>query len=244
MRHTSLLCLLLLPLTLLAENSFVEPPAPIRSPALAPCETCGGTGKRWTDNPGIRTNSSYRYADEEKRLSSAQSLRAQVTCNDCKGKGKLVRDLSAEERLQMQRAQRQKFDHACLQEGLIPVGAGYMTREAADALPPTDYATLAQTHPKTCSSCFGLKIESCRKCKGKGHIRERDTRSNRRDEMIEVPCPTCHSRGTQTCRKCDGEGYAKLCKKCQGTGTQMTRATKKKPATLERCRSCKGEGRR
>ncbi len=244
MRCNLLLLALLLPLALRAESAFVAPPALVTSPTLAPCKTCGGEGKRWTDNPGIKTNTSYRYADENKRLSSASSLRAQVTCNDCKGKGKLHRELSAEERLRLQRTRRQQFDQACLQKGLVPVGGGYMPREAADALDPTAYAAQALAHPKPCTTCLGLTTEPCRKCKGEGVITSRDTYSNNRHDVVTETCASCYGRGTQPCRRCDGEGFAKLCKKCQGTGTQMSRATKKKPATLERCRSCKGEGRR
>ncbi len=244
MRRAFFTLALLLPLALAAADEFVAPPDPIQSPTLAPCMTCGGTGKRWTDNPGIKTNTSYRYADEDKRLSGAKTLRAQVTCNDCKGKGRLVRPLTPQEQLRMQRAQRQTFDTQCLSQGLIPVGNGYMSREVADALSPEAYATLAHAHPKPCSTCLGLKTEPCRKCKGERFIKSRDHYNDGHEAIIEEPCPQCSARGTLPCRKCEGEGLLKLCKRCQGTGIQISRATKKTAAAPERCRSCKGEGRR
>ncbi len=239
-----LLLMLMLPVMAAASSSFVPPPALPTSPALAPCKTCGGEGKMWIDNPGIKTNRSYRYADEDKRLSGAASLRAQVTCKECKGRKKLVRELSMDELRQMQQTARQGFDKECLQKGLIPVAGGYMTRAEADALAPEAYAALAHSHPKACTACLGLKREMCRKCKGEGVLLHREKDAKGREEIIEETCKTCTRRGSVPCRKCEGEGLLKLCKKCQGTGTQMTRATKKKPATLERCRSCKGEGRR
>lgn len=57
-------------------------------------------------------------------------------------------------------------------------------------------------------------------------------------------CEICLGKGRTPCPTCDGTGLLEICKKCNGTGVERKPARKKKPASVERCRRCKGNGRR
>ena len=167
-----------------------------------------------------------------------------VTCRTCKGAGHHVRRLSPAERIERQRTQRQQFDREQLAAGHVPLAGAYTERSATDELSPEAFAHLAQRCPKPCKTCLGLGIEPCRKCKGTGQITERERDEDGEIVETEVNCPTCHGTATQPCRRCDGSRLAPLCKKCGGTGVVMGKAKNDLPAQLERCRSCKGEGRK
>ncbi len=207
------------------------PPADAQPVADAPCLVCHGAGKTTAEDRGVQSSTTGKTPFV-------------VTCRVCRGTGHHVRRLAPAERLERQRAQRQRFDREQLAAGHVPLAGAYAERGAADALAPEAFARLAQRCPKPCKACLGLGIEPCRKCKGLGKVTERERGDDSEAVETEANCPTCHGTATQPCRRCDGARLAPLCKKCGGTGATMGKAKKDLPARLERCRSCKGEGRK
>ncbi len=224
---------LVLAMALNAEDSapLFLPPADVQPVADAPCLICHGAGKTTAEDRGVRSSTTGKTVFI-------------VTCRTCKGAGHHVRRLSPAERIERQRAQRQQFDREQLAAGHVPLAGAYTERSATDELSPEAFAHLAQRCPKPCKTCLGLGIEPCRKCKGTGQITERERDEDGEIVETEVNCPTCHGTATQPCRRCDGSRLAPLCKKCGGTGVVMGKAKNDLPAQLERCRSCKGEGRK
>lgn len=59
-----------------------------------------------------------------------------------------------------------------------------------------------------------------------------------------LACETCLGKGRTPCTACDATGLLEICNKCKGIGVERKPARNKRPATVERCRSCKGNGRR
>jgi len=228
------LALIAAPLALAAEPELVAPPPMVGPSADAPCLVCRGSGKEQTEDRGIRSET------------ASKKTVFTLTCRTCSGRGRFTRPLRPDERIERQRTTWQTFTREQLALGRIPVGAAYAERGSTDALAPEDYARLAQRYPKRCAACFGLGFEPCRKCKGSGEIleRPRDASAKAKPEEIAVGCPECSSTGKVPCKKCAGEGLAPLCKRCNGTGVADVKAKKNLPAHTERCKTCRGEGRR
>lgn len=207
------------------------PPPNVPPRADVPCLACNGSGKAPAKDRGVQTATTGR-------------TRFVAQCRACKGEGHLVRDLLPEERLQRQRTQRQRFDREQLAAGHEPVAGGYVARGMAEGLLPDEFAQLAKTCPRPCKTCVGLGIAPCRKCKGTGKITERTRDDDGEVAETEVTCPTCRGAASQPCRRCQGEGLLPICKKCGGMGTALGKSRDNEPVPVERCRSCKGEGRR
>ncbi len=224
-------------------DAVIPPPELVGERADAPCLTCAGAGRRLVIDRGIQSNRAIPHANKDASLAQSKPLEAKVACNDCGSKGHLVREVTAEERVELQRARRQKYDRTCLEQGCVPVGSAYMKREAADALSPEAYAEQALRFPKRCEECLGLKVEACNKCDGTGKITKRE-RTKKREKEVQIACTKCRGSGSVQCRRCKGEGLAKLCKRCSGTGVAKTRARKNQSAGTERCHSCDGNGRK
>lgn len=210
---------------------LILPPPNVPARADLPCLACGGSGKAPVEDRGVQTSTTGR-------------TRFLAKCHACKGEGHLVRDLLPDERLQRQRAQRQRFDREQLAAGHEPIAGGYVARGMAEGLPPDDFARLAKTCPRPCKTCFGLGIDPCRRCKGSGKTTERVRDDKGETLETEKPCATCRGTGSQPCRRCQGEGLLPLCKKCDGMGIAPGKSRNNEPVPVERCRSCKGEGRR
>ncbi len=234
MKLLTCLALLLCAVTIRAED--IEPA--IYTTALiapvdeAPCLDCRGVGKKTSTVRTIRTHTNL-------------AKNFLVTCRTCEGRGHLRRALRFNERLERQQARLQDFLSQHLAACHVPIAGCYVAREVAETLKPLAYARMALSHPAPCKACYGLGLEACRKCKGEGSVieRERDPETGKRVERT-LPCPTCFGRSSQPCRRCDGEGLRPLCKRCDGTGVQMSKAKRDTPEQPERCRTCKGEGRR
>lgn len=233
MRRLATLLSLMAVLMLHAQErlAFFFPPPNVPARADSPCSVCGGSGKAPAEDRGVRTATTGR-------------TRFMAKCPACKGEGHLVRELLPEERLQRQRTQRQRFDREQLASGHEPVAGGYVAHGIAEGLPPDDFARLAKTCPRPCKTCLGLGIAPCRRCKGTGKITERVRNDKGETIESEILCPACRGSASQPCRRCQGEGLLPLCKKCNGMGTTLGKRRDNGPAPVERCRACRGEGRR
>ncbi len=227
--------------------SFVPPPKILETVDRVPCDKCGGSGERITEDAGIKDNR-RPYGSCGMRLASSEKMHVKVQCLTCKGKGLTVRRTTVEERVQLQQELRLMYDEKCLAKGLVPLAAGYITPDVFDRLSPTEYATLARQYPQRCKRCHGQRVESCRKCKGAGKMVETSYTSCSEEKVrVLVVCKACNGSLAATCRSCKGTGLPDLCKRCLGTGMD-TRRKRRKASDEDQgpklCSSCKGEGRR
>ena len=227
-----------------ALQSIYPPPAPPPEVAEAICLQCKGTGQvrsrfqnKATPAPQKQTS---RY---QTRLDKSKDF--MVPCNECKGQKRYLRKLTLKERLERFHACRRQYDleHAKLCH--LPFGQAYVALGQLDALDPETFARLAAQFPGLCETCHGFAALPCERCDSFGRIEKanQDQDDVLPDVRIEV-CTTCDGKGEKPCKRCDGSGLLKRCRRCKGTGITRKAATKKRPETLERCRSCEGMCRR
>lgn len=253
---TCFCCFFAITSLLIAEiPSTVVPPLPlVPERGLARCLRCHGTGKLTKDKSGIKWSGSAMKS-------------FQVECLTCNGNGKLVRDYTPAERLELQERRLTQMTNEQLSKGNLPIGSAYLPAAELEALSPEDYAAIAREYPLTCEDCFGLKYACCETCDGTGkkEIKKDKKRRNRQDDTQDtkphtaandkssfastqageaIACEDCFGKGKMPCDECNATGLREICKKCSGTGLEHKPARKKKPATIELCRRCKGNGRR
>ena len=232
----------------LAECAFAEPTVPsLVSHAIVyplsmqdTCLRCGGEGKVEQEVVGGEATRPRGTAKTEMWKSPRKPLL--MVCPRCHGKGKSARVTTAGEKIEAWRSTRQDFECEQLAAGLVPIGAAYADRAELAALSPEDYALLAHTYPAYCKSCLGLKFTPCRRCKGTGH--GKPAKDPALAFALPPPCDVCKGTGEELCRTCQGSGLRPLCSRCSGTGVVDGRPKKGEAPFTERCRSCKGEGRR
>ncbi len=235
MRLRVLLFLCLLSGAVLAEEtpSVVPPPANVPLMGEVVCPQCHGSGRVAAEDTGLRMGGATSTSNIKR------------FCPLCRARGRVNRKLPISERLERQKQQRATFDRAQLAAGLMPIGGGYAPRDFLAQLSPEAYADLARKTPRACKACAGLAQESCRSCRGTGEKTVSSKQADGKRAQQKEICAKCSGAGALTCRACNGSGVLPLCKKCQGTGVATAKAGKGQPAgTLERCRACKGEGRR
>lgn len=214
-------------------TGFYPPPANAPAQGEGLCPDCEGRGKR----------------EVASAIDSGENGTSLMRpCPRCGGRGRCVRPLTPDERQNLQRRSLNAYEREQRAARRVPVGAGFMDLAAERALDPAARASLAARFPKRCRTCLGLGKDSCRKCKGLGKITRRERveekdGSSRYEEVREV-CASCGGTGAQPCHRCDGSGLAKVCSRCNGLGTVEVEAKRDTPAHTERCRSCKGDGRR
>lgn len=228
------------------------PPVPERGPAR--CLRCHGTGKLTKDKSGIKWSGSAMKS-------------FQVECLTCNGNGKLVRAYTPAERLELQERRLAQMANEQLSNGNLPIGAAYLPAAELEALSPEDHAAIAREYPLTCEDCFGLGYACCETCEGTGkkedkkEKRQRNRHDDPQDEKHQtaandkssfastqagkaIACDDCFGKGKLPCDECTATGLREICKKCSGTGLEHKPARRKRPASVELCRRCKGNGRR
>lgn len=204
------------------------------------CLRCGGEGKVEQEVVGGESTRPRGMPKTEMWKGPRKPLL--MVCPRCHGKGKSARATIAGEKIEAWRSTRQAFEREQLAAGLVPIGAAYADRAELAALSPEDYAHLAHTHPAYCKSCLGLKFTPCRRCKGTGQ--GKPAKEPASATALPPPCDVCKGTGEEFCRTCQGSGLRPFCSRCSGTGVVDGRPKKGEEPFTERCRSCKGEGRR
>ncbi len=210
---------------------LIFPPKPVPLFGETPCPTCHGSGRETVEDTGVQAQNIVR----------AKLVR---TCRSCRARGRTVQRLTFAERLERQKTQRLRFDTEQLAAGNVPLAGGYIKPGTADLLSPEAFAKLAHQCPKPCKACWGLGMEMCRSCRGTGSTLERMRNKDGEQLIKKVPCQACSGTGTQSCRKCSGTGALPFCRKCSGTGITHARSRDGSPGASERCKNCRGEGRR
>lgn len=204
------------------------------------CRTCNTTGKRFMDSVGLR----------------GDVTRVEVhgsACQDCSGRGYLMRTAKFSERRRMRsEAVRQ---YAVIQQGRLRQlsGHAWVPEEIIQKIGVRNTALLRSTVAAPCGRCDGVGANDCRTCDGTGRIP--CTQRGCSEGWIEVRsggqltgqplvnrrrCALCQGSGTLVCRvcngvggiecnACDGSGQRELCRRCDGAG-------------LIDCSRCRGVG--
>lgn len=232
----------------LAACAFAETTVPslISQPIVFPlsiqdvCLRCGGEGK--VEQEVVSGEGTRPRGMPKTEMWKGPRKPLLMVCPRCHGKGKSARATIAGEKIEAWRSTRQAFEREQLAAGLVPIGAAYADRAELAALSPEDYAHLAHTYPAYCKSCLGLKFTPCRRCKGTGQ--GKPAKEPASATALPPSCEACKGTGEEFCRTCQGSGLRPLCSRCSGTGVVDGRPKKGEEPFTERCRSCKGEGRR
>ncbi len=260
MKHWFVLGSLLLSAAATAEIELASPPKLPPTEKMGVCSFC--VGEKMVPYEKVS-----KFTEDLSRKS-----RITVKCPQCLGKGECVTKLSPQERLDAHAQTIARFESEQAKLGRVPVGGCFAEREAYEALPLMKQIELARNHPKACETCAGLAYQVCRKCKGEGKIIKRRPRKEtnasahalgstqesrireyRRKEILRenlepeeevLPCKECTSEGTIPCRRCKGVGLKPVCRRCEGAGYTERRRVREGMESNERCRSCKGTGRK
>lgn len=204
------------------------------------CLRCNGAGT--VEQEVVSGESTRPRGMPQTKMWRGSSVPLKRTCPRCHGKGKSWRATTAKEKIEAWRSTRRDFERALLTAGFVPIGAAYADRAELAALSPEAYARLAHDYPAYCKSCLGLKFTPCRRCKGTGH--GKPAKDPALAFALPPPCDVCKGTGEEFCRTCQGSGLRPFCSRCSGTGVVDGRPKKGEEPFTERCRSCKGEGRR
>lgn len=227
-------------------SDAATPPAGVYLPPTVPqeaeaiCLDCKGAGtvasvfKRKDERSVTKTRRAHQT-----QLATVSEFK--VPCKVCKGRKRYVRKLTLQERVDWYRKQRGAYETEQTMAQRYPVGAAYAEKAVAEGLSPEEFAKLAASYPVVCKKCVGFAAIPCNRCESFGFTEQLDEVT---EETVREVCTTCDGRGEKRCKSCDETGLAKLCKRCKGLGVMRKAATKRKPATIERCPSCDGMCRR
>lgn len=217
---------------------FLPPTVPLEAEAL--CLECKGAGvvasvlKQKDERSVTKTRRAHQT-----QLATVSEFK--VPCKVCKGRKRYVRKLTLQERVDLYHKWRGAYEVEQTMAQRHPVGAAYLEKTVADMLSPEEFAKLAASYPIVCKKCVGFTAIPCKRCESLGFTEQVDDVTG---EKVREVCTTCDGHGEKRCKSCNETGLAKLCKRCKGLGVMRRPATKRKPATIERCPSCDGMCRR